>query len=164
MKKVSALCAVVVVVGLLFPPGAGAQRSPALVREDLYVNPTYDPRRDPQADLQLAMAQARAQRKRILLDVGGNWCTWCHILDTYLAQDRAVGDAFAASFVILKINWSPENANAAFLGRYPAADGYPHFYVLDAAGAFLTNQPTSPLESGNSYDRAKMLAFAARWR
>jgi thiol:disulfide interchange protein len=141
-----------------------AQRSGLAVRDDLYVVPAYDPARSPEADLRLAVARARAERKHILLDVGGNWCVWCHVLDNYLARDRAVGDAFRASFVILKINWSPENENTAFLGRYPEVDGYPHFFVLDSAGAFVANQPTSPLERGESYDQAKMLAFAERWR
>jgi len=115
MKKSLVALVSTLLMGAAFPPGAVAQRKPGvMVREELYVISSYDPRRDPQADLQLAVAKAQAQRKRILLDVGGNWCTWCHILDNYLATDRAVGDAFESSFVILKINWSPENQNAAF--------------------------------------------------
>lgn len=146
-------------------PTSLAQRPPGVVvREDLYLVSVYDPKRDPEADLKLAIKAAEAENKRILLDVGGDWCVWCHILDDYLGRNRPVGDAFKRSFVILKIHWSPNQRNEAFLGKYPEPEGYPHFYVLDSAGGLLGSQSTSELERGDSYNRAKMLAFAAKWR
>ena len=36
----------------------------------------YDPKRDPAADLKTAMAEAQRGGKRILLEVGGEWCPW----------------------------------------------------------------------------------------
>lgn len=134
------------------------------VRTELYLNSvSYDPKRDPEADLKVAIEKAQADKKRILLDVGGEWCSWCHILDDYLASNKGVGDAFAASFVIVKVNWSPDNKNAAFLSKYPKVDGYPHFFVLSSSGKLLSNQPTSPLEQGESYNRERMLKFAKAW-
>ena len=44
----------------------------------------FDPTRDPAKDLAAAEAQAKAEHKNILLDVGGNWCSWCHLLDRTL--------------------------------------------------------------------------------
>jgi thiol:disulfide interchange protein len=120
---------------------AAAQRPAGVaVREDLYVISVYDPARDPEADLKLAIATATETHRNILIDVGGDWCVWCHILDDYLARNPKVGDAFAASFVMLKINWDPKHENKAFLSRYPSIGGYPHFIVLDASGNFLKSQ------------------------
>lgn len=134
------------------------------VRNELYLNSTsYDPKRDPEADLKVAIEKAQAEKKRILLDVGGEWCIWCHLLDDYLAKNKDVGDAFAASFVIVKINWSPDNKNAAFLSKYPEIEGYPHFFVLNSSGKLLSNQSTSPLEQGEGYNRKRMLQFAKAW-
>ena len=136
-----------------------------VVRGDLYLNSTsYDPARDPKADLAAGVVSAQASGKRILLDVGGEWCIWCHILDDYLSRNKDVGDAFAASFVIVKITWEPKSRNEEFLSAYPDTDGYPHFYVLESSGKFLASQNTSPLERGESYNKDKMLAFAARWK
>lgn len=39
----------------------------------------FDPARDPAKDV--AAAATTAQGKRVIVDVGGQWCAWCHILD-----------------------------------------------------------------------------------
>jgi thiol:disulfide interchange protein len=155
------LIALMLVVSLT--GSASAQRPK--VRQGLYfLTATYDPARNAADDLKQAVAKAQESGKRILLDVGGEWCIWCHILDDFLARNTVVGDAFAASFVILKIDWSPDDKNEAFLSAYPEAPGYPHFYVLDSDGKLLRSQDTSPLEKGDSYNRGKMLDFAKEWR
>lgn len=132
--------------------------------EALYFYPKYDINRDPAEDVRLASGKATLEKKRILVEVGGHWCVWCHLLDNYLAVNADVRDAFGASFVIVKVNFSDENENAAFLGQYPKIDGYPHFIVLDTDGKYLASQGTGELEQGRGYDRAKMLAFASKWR
>jgi hypothetical protein len=48
------------------------------------------------------------------------------------------------------------------LSRWPKATGYPHFYVLDAAGKVLASQASVELEAGKDYDEAKVLAFLRR--
>jgi thiol:disulfide interchange protein len=164
MLKHSALAAALLL--LVGPSLASAAPPPAssLVRQDLYLVSTYDPSRNAEADLTSALALAQSTGRNVLLDVGGDWCVWCHILDRYLAGKREVGDAFAASFVIVKINWSPDNKNTAFLSRYPKAEGYPHFIVLAPDGKLLESKNTAELEQGDSYNRRKMLAFAKKWR
>lgn len=142
-------------------PGAAA-RAPVVNADGLYFNPRYDHRADPAADL--ASARALAGNRNILLEVGGDWCVWCRILDAYLAEEADVRAAFRASFLIVKVNWSRTQQNEAFLAAYPPISGYPSFVILDNRGRYLGSEETAPLESGRSYDRARMLAFAARWR
>jgi len=143
-----------------FVPIAAAQTPTS----DLYVNAHYDPRANPYRDLERAIDRASAENKRILIVVGGDWCVWCDILDAFLARHADVRAAFAESFVVLKVNWSRENENVAFLSGFPESAGYPDFFILDRNGRYLAQQPTGALESGRDYDRVRMLAFARRWR
>jgi thiol:disulfide interchange protein len=124
---------------------------------------TFDPKADPVKDLAAAVVRARTTNRRIILDVGGEWCSWCHILDRFIAGHAELGAAIARDFVWLKINFSPENENTAFLAKYPRIEGYPHLYVLGQDGELLHSQNTADLELGSSYDLAKMQTFFATW-
>lgn len=123
----------------------------------------FDPKRDAARDLETALNMARATGRRVLVDVGGEWCTWCHILDRFFTTNVDLKRLRDQWYVVLKINWSPENTNTALLKRWPAIKGYPHFFVLDVDGRLLHSQDTSALESGKSYDPAAMRAFLVRW-
>jgi thiol:disulfide interchange protein len=122
----------------------------------------FDPARDAAADVEQALALAQAQRKLVLLDVGGEWCSWCHIFDRFVAARPAVRKALEDSYVVVKVNWSPQNRNEKLLSRFPKAGGYPHFYVLDASGKLLASQASGELEAGKDYDEARVLAFLRR--
>ena len=124
----------------------------------------YDPARDPARDLETVIKQAQQEGKRILLVVGGEWCGWCHTLENYLKAETDVHAAWSSGFVTLKVNFSPQNENRGFLNRYPAIEGYPHIFVLEKDGKLLHSQNTSPLESGSSYSKERMLQFLSRWR
>lgn len=119
----------------------------------------FDPQRDAQADVQLALDLARVQGKKVLVDVGGEWCTWCHVFDRFVAAQPEVRATLQEHFILVKVNWSPQNRNERLLSQWPKARGYPHFYVLDAAGKLIASQPSGELESGKDYDAAKVLAF-----
>ena len=122
----------------------------------------FDPLRDAAADVQQALALAQAQRKMVFVDVGGEWCAWCHIFDRFVAARPAVQKALQDHYILVKVNYSPQNRNEAVLSQWPKARGYPHFYVLDAAGKVVASQPSGELESGRDYDEAKLLAFLRR--
>ena len=123
----------------------------------------FDPARDAAADVATAVATAKAQRKRVLVDVGGEWCSWCHILDRFFASHADLDALRDARYVWLKVNHSKENENRAFLSRWPKVAGFPHLFVLGADGKLLHSQDTGELEQGGSYDAAKMRAFLERW-
>jgi thiol:disulfide interchange protein len=123
----------------------------------------FDPLRDPNTDLEDAIARAQKSGKRIILDVGGEWCVWCHYLDSFFAKNPDLLKQRDDNFVWVKVNMSEENENKAFLGKYPQAPGYPHLYVLDTDGTFLQSQDTSVLELGKSYDISKVAQFIKTW-
>lgn len=67
------------------------------------------------------------------------------------------------NFVVVKINFSKENKNEKFLSKFPAIEGYPHFFVLGGDGKFLYSQDTGALESGKHHDPDKVLNFLKNW-
>jgi len=123
----------------------------------------FDPARDPAKDVAAAAAAAQAQGKRVMVDVGGEWCVWCHILDGFIESNPDVRALVDENYVVVKVNWSRENKNEAFLSRWPAVNGYPHLFVLDASGKLLHSQDTGVLESGRGYDKAKFVEFLRKW-
>lgn len=135
----------------------------ATQHDAIYVVGEYDPGRDPSADLEAAVERAQVNRKRILLEVGGEWCGWCHTLDRFIEEHPAVSARLAESFLIVKVNFSPENRNEQFLTAYPEIPGYPHIYVLETDGSLLHSQNTFELESGRTYSEEAILAFLEAW-
>lgn len=123
----------------------------------------FDPTRDPAKDVKTAVVLAGKAGKRILLDVGGEWCSWCHKLDKFFQDNKDVSDFLHANYVVVKVNYSKENKNEELLGQFPKIDGYPHLFVLDNKGEFLHSQGTGELETGDHHDHDKVLAFLKKW-
>jgi thioredoxin-related protein len=123
----------------------------------------FDPSRDAEKDIAAAIKTATKENKRILIDVGGNWCGWCHKLDNLFKSDKEIGGMLKKNYVVVKVNFSPENENKKVLDRYPKISGYPHIFVLDKAGKLLHSQDTGLLETGDHHDPDKVKTFLTKW-
>lgn len=123
----------------------------------------YDPARDAAKDIDDAVAEAARSGKRVLLEVGGEWCIWCHRLDAFWEQYPDIAKMLDDNFIMVKINFSPDHENQDVLSRYPEIPGYPHFFVLEADGSLLHSQDTGKLETGDHHDPEKMSAFLEEW-
>jgi thioredoxin-related protein len=124
----------------------------------------FDPTADPFEDLKTAMALATESNKRIILDVGGEWCIWCHRIDAFMHNTEEIKSLLENNYIVLKINYSKENKNEKFLSQYPQVEGYPHFFVLDETGKLLHSQNTGELEKDKDYDKDKFVAFLEKWK
>ena len=123
----------------------------------------YDPKRDAAADVELALAEARRAKKNVLLEVGGKWCVWCRIMDSYFEANPDVLKLREDNYVTVKVNFSPENKNEPLLSKYGEILGYPHIFVLDSEGKLLHSQSTGELEAGKSYNKELMVGFLKKW-
>ncbi len=143
-----------------------AQMPSALTQEArTAANPNlFDPTRDAAKDIERALAEAARTGKRVLIDVGGDWCRWCHEMERYIETHAELRELRDRNFVTVKVNWSPENRNEVVLSKYPKIKGYPHLFVLDANGSLLHSQDTGLLEDGkSSYNLEKFTAFLKEW-
>lgn len=149
------------------PVASGNTPAAANVAAVAALNAQFDPGRDPIADLATAKVEAKRGGKRIVLDVGGEWCSWCHLMDAFIEGDAEIRSFRDANFVWMKVNYSEDNENTAFLSQFPAIKGYPHLFVLDADGQLLQSQFTGELEADKGqpkgYDRKRFFAFMKDW-
>jgi thioredoxin-related protein len=123
----------------------------------------YDPGRNAEQDIRDAVTEAQKTGKRILLEVGGDWCHWCHIMDDYFDRNPKLTASRDTHFITVKINFSPQNENEKTLSKYPKIPGYPHLFVLETNGTLLHSQFTGDLEEGESYNLQKFTDFLSKW-
>lgn len=124
----------------------------------------YDPTRDPFADGRKAIINAQQTKRRILIELGGNWCAWCKKMDRFIAENRKIKKKLYESFVVLKVNVSDENDNHEFLSSFPKTLGYPHFFVSGRDGSVLYSKDTAELLENGEYSEKRFLEFIERWR
>lgn len=128
----------------------------------------FDPARNAQKDIQDAIVLAKKSNKRILLDIGGEWCIWCHRLDSLFIQNNDLENYLNKQYVVVKINVSKENENKVVLSKYPKIAGYPHIFILNKNGQLIHSQDTGELEFPEDYpykghDKTKVFAFLKKW-
>jgi thioredoxin-related protein len=128
----------------------------------------FDPARDAQKDIQDAIELAKKSNKRILLDIGGEWCIWCHRLDSLFIQNKDLDNYINKHYVVVKINVSKENQNKEVLAKYPEIAGYPHIFILNKNGKLIHSQNTGELEYPKDFpikghDKKKVFAFLKKW-
>ena len=107
-----------------------------------------------------AVSEARASHRRVLIDVGSEGCIWCVRLHRFIEEDPELRELAAKTFVTVRADY---RANAALLNGFGQVPGTPHFFILADDGKLLRSQDTESMESGKSYDRAKVLAFFKSW-
>ncbi|MCW8956153.1 MAG: thioredoxin family protein [Gammaproteobacteria bacterium] len=123
----------------------------------------YDPQRDPYQDGRAAIKLAQASNRQVLIEVGGDWCSWCHILDRFLEQNPDIKQKLHQTFVMLKVNVSDSNDNHQFLAAFPRPLGYPHMYIAGKDGDILLSKDTADFLNNGKYSRQQFLDFFSQW-
>ena len=125
----------------------------------------YDPALDGMKQIKEAVSKAKSQGKHVLIQYGGNWCSWCIKFDAFCKADTSIMKVINTSFIPVKLNYSPENKNEpanAFLGN-PMRFGFPVFIIVDGNGKVLHIQDSALLEEGKGYNQMKVLGFFRNW-
>lgn len=124
----------------------------------------YDEKSDPFKDANAAIKLAQKTQRNVLIEIGGNWCSWCKKMDAFLAENPEVYHKLHSEFVLLKISVSDSNENEAFMKSLPPVLGYPHMYVSTSSGKMLLSKDTAELLVGEQYSKKHWLAFLNKWQ
>jgi thioredoxin-related protein len=112
-----------------------------------------------------AIETASRSNKHVLIQIGGNWCSWCARFHKITTEDRQIDSLIRSSYVVYHLNYSKENKNQDVLAKYsyPQRFGFPVFLILDGAGKLLHTQNSAYLEQDKGYSREKILDFLNGW-
>jgi thiol:disulfide interchange protein len=113
-------------------------------------------------DIAAAVATARREHKRILLDFGGNWCGDCQVLDIYYHQSPNA-ELLAKYFLLVHVNIGHMDENVDIAKKYnvPITKGVPALAVLDSRGRLLYAEHDKEFEHANPKE---ITDFLNRWK
>ena len=123
----------------------------------------YDENRDSFKDSLLAIKLAKETNKNVLMIVGGNWCSFCKKMDTFIKESPKVTEKLYNDFVVLKINYSEEYKNDEFLKLLPPILSYPHIYISTSSGKMIFSNNTLNLQENAYHIEKKWLEFLKQW-
>ena len=128
----------------------------------------YNEEINPLEQIDQAVAQAQAEGKFVICQVGGNWCPWCLRFAEFITTDSTINAVVEENFVYIHVNYHPRKAtewSAAMMKRLnnPERFNFPVFVVLDEQGNVLHIQDSSYLEEGKGYNKEKVLRFFQNW-
>ncbi len=133
----------------------------------------YDESIDPIAQIDDAVAKAKAENKFVICQLGGNWCPWCLRFADFVEKDTTVNKVVNENFVYIHVNYNPRKSagdEAAQKGKTllkrlgnPQRFGFPVFVILNQEDEILHIQDSSFLEEGKGYSQEKVLRFLKNW-
>jgi thioredoxin-related protein len=150
MKKLLLIAAIIALVTT-----ANAQTTPTL----------YHPEANAKAEIAAAVKKAAAGHKNVLLQIGGNWCSWCLRFNKLVTSTDSLNTYLNNNYEVVHVNYSKENMNEKLLAElgYPQRFGFPVFIILDDKGNRLHTQNSGYLEEGKGYSNTKVLEFFQSW-
>ncbi|WP_462221962.1 thioredoxin family protein, partial [Ferruginibacter sp.] len=81
----------------------------------------YNPWADAAKDIAAAIKKAKAENKYVLIQGGGNWCSWCIEFARFSKAYAKIDSVIKASYVVYHLNYSEDNLNKKTFAIY----GYP---------------------------------------
>jgi thiol-disulfide isomerase/thioredoxin len=110
----------------------------------------YDEKADATQQIAAALARARKENRRVLIQWGGNWCGWCHLLHELCAKNKELGKKLLYEYDVVRVDVGHFDKHMDVAEKYGAdlrKNGLPFLTILDAQGKVLANQETSSLEA-----------------
>ncbi|WP_373651674.1 DUF255 domain-containing protein [Schlesneria sp. DSM 10557] len=125
--------------------------------------PIYDETADAKELIAKAVRRAQRDDKQVIIEWGGNWCGWCHLLHDCFTKVPEVAKIVNEEYELVLVD---SNSNEKLMKEYTgdhSVQGFPHLTIVDQEGKVLTNQDTEPLEQGRRHDPALVTAFLSKW-
>jgi thiol:disulfide interchange protein len=128
----------------------------------------YDTHADGEQLLAEALQTARMENKRVLLDMGANWCSdsqgMFQLLTTNTPIRRMIQDHYVFTMVdVNKEGFKARNEKVVARLGNPISNGIPTLLVLDASGKVLNADPDERLTDSDHDQPAIVLAYLRKW-
>ena len=131
----------------------------------------YNENQDARADLKKATDLAKKENKHVLIQFGGNWCSWCMRFHALVKGTPKLDSLMKENYIYLLVNVPHEKQkrdNNLFREfGYPNRFGYPVFVILDKNGNRLNTQDSDAFEHPDpnvkGYDTTKVARFLTMW-
>jgi hypothetical protein len=125
----------------------------------------YDSTRNAIADIDSAVIRAGLENKHVLVQVGGNWCSWCIRLHRFIESHNQIDSIIAADYILTRIHYSKDNKNPEAMEQlgFPNRFGFPVLVILNGRGERLHIQDTWYLEQEGGYSEEKIKRFLLNW-
>ena len=124
--------------------------------------PVYDESADAAADIAAALAVAKKENTRVLIQWGANWCGWCKLLHQLFNEDSEIRRKILYEYEVVYVDVAQFDKNVELAEKFDAdfkSNGVPFITILDGDGNVVTNQETGSLEEGSVHDPTKVLDF-----
>jgi thiol:disulfide interchange protein len=124
----------------------------------------YDPKRNPAADLKVALALAKADGKAVLIDFGADWCPDCHVLHE-LFQSQETEPLLQRSYHLMAVDVGEFDHNLKFAGKYVDLNrsGIPALVVLTPEGTVRVATNDGSFANARNMDSEQVNAFLTKW-
>lgn len=150
-------------------PATGATKAPAKQAKPR----VYDEKADGKQQIADALARAKKENRRVLIQWGANWCGWCIKLHETMKSEKEVARKLQYEYDLVHIdigNWDKHMDLAEHYGADLKNNGVPFLTILDADGNVLANQDSGSLEregyefggEGPSHDPKKLMDFLTK--
>jgi len=125
----------------------------------------YSSHADAGHEIQEALKRAVAEKRRVLLVFGANWCYDCHVLDRALHEGKA-GEIVRQSFVLVHVDIGEgeKNPDLVKLYRIPLEKGVPAVAILSAEGKLLYSSGDGEFEAARRMMKKDLVAFLNHWK
>jgi thiol-disulfide isomerase/thioredoxin len=124
----------------------------------------YDAHADAEAALAATIARAKANGKRVLIDLGGNWCTDCRILAAVMELPE-LKPFVAKHYEVVEIDVGRMNRNMQIPARYGVTklDGVPTVLIVEPDGKLINATNSADLADARSMNPQGIANWLARW-
>jgi len=125
----------------------------------------YPANADAKKEIDEALKLAAAEKKRVLLIFGGNWCYDCHVLDRALHEGEA-GKVARKHFLLVHVDIGEGDKNLDLVKKYKTTldKGVPVVVVLNTDGNSLYSSDDGEFEAARKMMKKDLVAFLRRWK
>jgi thiol-disulfide isomerase/thioredoxin len=162
------IAAVLLAIALVLP--AMAAPAPRTSLSDLSALPIvtmrpYDEKANADAAVAAAFARARKNHKRVLIDLGGNWCPDCIVLANIMRLPE-VGPFIAAHYEVVPVDVGRFDKNLQIPARFGITgrlEGVPSVLIAEPDGKLVNRGHIAALADARSLTPQAIIDWLASW-